>query len=154
MAYGISNYGTPDEDYEDRTGLMNFSLTGDVPAGAMIDPIEGTFSWTPSPQQMGQELRIAVRVGYAMAPAMSEIIVLRLAINGPVFLEPPRIDGLLHQTIIRVRVPDDRIFRVQYTDDAGSPSPVWSTLGFAYGEIVDPTWPLPPLRLYRAVFDP
>ncbi|HXI50395.1 MAG TPA: hypothetical protein VNH84_02795, partial [Candidatus Saccharimonadales bacterium] len=154
MAYGLSHYGTPDEDNEVPTGLVNFSLATGAPAGAAIHPTEGAFSWTPTHQDTGKEHRIAVRVGYATMPAMSETLVLRLTVNGPVLVEPPQIDNFLLRTIIKVHVPDDRVFQVQYTDNPADPSPEWFTLGFTYGQIIDPSWPPAPRRYYRAVFYP
>jgi len=49
---------------------LTFSLTGDVPAGATIDPVTGVFGWTPGEDQDGTHT-ITVRVQDDGAPSLS-----------------------------------------------------------------------------------
>lgn len=150
--YGIEYYGTSNEDTASPSADVAFSFGDTPPPGVMIDPANGIITWTPSDDQKGKKYRIPIRVSYVAPPALSTTVVLRWRVNGPVILDPPRVDSTLHRTIIKVRVSDDRILRVQYADDLGVPSPTWLELGPVDEEIVDLTWPLRPRRFYRASF--
>ncbi len=48
-----------------------FSLEGDAPPGATIDPATGEFAWTPTTEQASRDWRITVRVTDDGSPPLS-----------------------------------------------------------------------------------
>ena len=135
------------------TGPIRFSLADHPPEGAFIDPVTGTFSWTPIARDAGKTFRIPIRVGYVAPPSLFETVVLRIYVKGPVTLEPPRVDAEHGQTLIAAHVPEDLTYCLEYTDDIDSAFPTWINLGPIYGDFIDATWPLPPQRIYRVVYN-
>jgi hypothetical protein len=85
---------------------------------------------------------------------MSVTVVLRLTVNAPISMQAPRLDPVMQRVMLKLQARDNRTVRVEYTDDITATVPTWSNLGFIYEELIDPTWPLPPRRFYRAVVVP
>jgi YVTN family beta-propeller protein len=148
---GVDPHG---DDWLLLSGPVEFSLEGNPPDGATIDPVTGRFSWVPRPEHAGQTYRVPIRAGYVEGPPMSATVVLRLTVNAPISMQAPRLDPVMQRVMLKLQARDNRTVRVEYTDDITATVPTWSNLGFIYEELTDPTWPLPARRFYRAVVVP
>jgi hypothetical protein len=66
--------------------FLRYTLVGDVPAGASIDPASGQFTWTPSELHGGQSFQITVRVTDNLGLAADDTF--QLNVNAPPSLLP------------------------------------------------------------------
>ena len=67
---------------------LSYSLTGDVPAGATIDPTSGVFSFTPSETQGGNNFTFSVVVSDGIATGTEELTVTVGEVNDAPVLAP------------------------------------------------------------------
>ena len=67
---------------------LSYSLTGDVPAGATIDPTTGEFSFTPSETQGGNNFTFSVVVSDGIATGTEELTVTVGEVNDAPVLAP------------------------------------------------------------------
>lgn len=108
---------------------LHYSLSPDAPAGAMIDPVNGAFSWIPGASQAGQLVSMAVRVVDSGYPPRSDTEVFRVQVNG--IPTVPRITGIEVHPEYGVRLfweaEPGVSYQVQCSDRIDSPQ--WQDLG-------------------------
>ena len=75
-------------DTDDPAQNLSYSLTGDVPAGATIDPVTGVFSFTPSETQGGSNFTFSVVVSDGVATGTEELTVTVGEVNDAPVLAP------------------------------------------------------------------
>jgi len=146
----------------DGTGQLTFSLAPDAPAGAMMNPTNGVFTWTPSEAQGPSTNVISYYVIDSASPSVSAtqsftVIVLEKIITVG---DPLAIDSLTFTnnvaTLQWASIPGQR-YRVQFKDELNSSS--WTDLTpdiIAEGSRATATDPAPPTaqRYYRLVLIP
>jgi hypothetical protein len=65
----------------DRKQLLTYSLDSGAPAGALLDPVTGTFTWTPGPELAGTSVGIGITVTDNGRPARSASVAFTLAVQ-------------------------------------------------------------------------
>jgi Ca2+-binding RTX toxin-like protein len=123
--------GARDNDLGDT---LTFSLDAGVPAGATIDPVTGTFQWTPSEAQGPDNYSITVRVTDSGTPAKSETqtfnVVVR-EVNAAPTLTPIGNKTIDEGTVLQ--------FRVTATDtDLPANQLIYTLIGAPLGATLDP----------------
>ncbi len=121
-----------------------FSLAGDVPAGASIDPDTGQFTWTPSEQQGDLDFNMIVRV--TDSGGLSDELTVNIAVeevNSPPVFDPVEsqttYEGLDLEVDVTARDPDDSDNYILYSLVEGE---------YPEGAVIDPyagkiTWEVP-----------
>ncbi|MBN2477072.1 MAG: putative Ig domain-containing protein [Pirellulales bacterium] len=92
----LSLWATATEPYDPATGLT-FHLDPGAPAGAMIDPATGRFTWTPSEEQGPAAYRVVVRLTDDHDPSFSDseaFTITVVEVNGA-----PRVSPIDDQTV-------------------------------------------------------
>jgi hypothetical protein len=112
----ITNSAT-DPDIPSET--LTYALTGTVPAGAAIDPVDGVFTWTPGNAFVETTNTITVRVSDNGIPIESDtksflVVVVSLPTIESVTLSNDVV------TLVWTSVPGQS-YRLQYTDDLAVP---------------------------------
>jgi hypothetical protein len=106
------------------TNILTYSLDPGAPAGAIIDPNNGLFTWTPDIHQMPGTNAITVRVADNGTPSLSATQSFNLVI-----VSPPVIESIVASsgsvTISWSTVAGKR-YRVQFKSALNDP--VWSDL--------------------------
>ena len=97
-----------------------FSLAGDVPDGAAIDPESGEFTWTPSELQGGLDLDMIVRV--TDSGGLSDEVTVNIAVeevNSPPVFDPVEaqttFEGLDIEVDVTARDPDVPTNTIRYS---------------------------------------
>ena len=75
-------------DTDDPAQNLSYSLTGDVPAGATIDPVTGVFSFTPSETQGGESFTFSVVVSDGVTTGTEALTVTVGEVNDAPVLAP------------------------------------------------------------------
>ena len=121
-----------------------FSLTGNVPDGASIDPDTGEFTWTPSELQGGLDFDMIVRV--ADSGGLSDQVTVRVSVeevNSPPVFDPVEaqttFEGLGLDIVVTARDPDVPTNTVRYSLVEGE-HPEGATIDAATGRI---SWDVP-----------
>jgi len=111
MTVAVTNSAT-DPDLPAQT--LSFSLETNVPAGAVIDPTNGVFVWTPSDVELGTNA-VTVRVTDNGSPPLSDAKTFSVTV-----FERPVLQASLTSsnevTLVWTAIPD-RVYRVQFKSD-------------------------------------
>jgi hypothetical protein len=152
-------FGATDPDSQAQR--LTFSLDSGAPDGAVIDPTNGVFGWTPTLEQGDAFYRIYVRVTDNGVPPLSAVMLVGVRVVTLRVIEfyPDRTGGT---NVIRAGsnlgfLLTGRSYRLQYKDRLESP--VWTDVGElvnANGSIFlrDPTATRATQRFYRVVLVP
>jgi hypothetical protein len=118
----ITNSAT---DSDLPANILTFSLDSGAPEGAVINPADGVFTWTPTASQVPGTNRVTVRVTddgvFSLSDAQSFTIVVA---------PPPIIESIAASEgsiTIRWSAVAGKSYRVQYTSNLDEP--MWSDLG-------------------------
>jgi hypothetical protein len=104
--------------------ILTFSLDSGAPDGAVIDPTDGTFTWTPTASQVPSTNRATVRVRDDSVSSLSDAQTFTIVVAPPPFIESIiTADGSI---TIRWDAVAGSSYRVQYTSNLGEP--LWSDL--------------------------
>jgi hypothetical protein len=105
---------------------LAFNLEGVVPAGAMMGPASGVFTWTPAGSQSPGTNLITVRVTDTGVPPLSDMRSFTVFVVGP-----PRISGIAPPLlgVVTITLPAivGKTYRVDFKDHLTDPD--WSPLG-------------------------
>ncbi|RKX30935.1 MAG: hypothetical protein DRP71_14245 [Verrucomicrobia bacterium] len=75
-----------------------YSLGGSVPAGAVIDPVTGVFTWTPTEEQGPLDFNLVVRVDDNGVPSLWDEETIHVIVNE--LNQPPVLDPVGNQVVV------------------------------------------------------
>jgi VCBS repeat-containing protein len=87
--------------------VLTFSLLPGAPAGASINPTNGTFAWTPTPAQSASTNQVTIQVADNGSPALNATGTFTIVVRAGINL-PPTITAISNQTT-RENVPTSPI---------------------------------------------
>src|SRR5439155_4951937 len=117
----VTNSAT-DPDLPQNT--LTFSLDPGAPAGAVIDPVSGVFTWTPTASQGPETYLVTVRVTDDGIPGLSDARTIRITV-----VEPPVIESIVlsgETVALSWSAIPGQTYRVQLKSDQGEST--WSDL--------------------------
>lgn len=121
-------YGRVEPEPLPPARTLTFSLDPGAPAGAMIDPETGVFTWTPTEIQGPRQHSITVRVADDGTPSLNASRTFVVSVNE--VNEPPVLANIFNQTASQAQTlrftahatdPDRPTNRLDFSLDAGAP---------------------------------
>ena len=115
-------------DTDQPTNTLTFSLSGNVPAGAAINPSSGIFTWTPSTNQAPSTNAITVQVADNGLPVMGTSRTFTVIVSAATSLRITGITALPAGGVTLTWASQAGMtYRVEYRTDAATAS--WAALG-------------------------
>jgi len=105
-------------DPDKPTNILTFSLEPGAPAGAIINPTSGVFTWTPTSSQAPSTNLVIVRVTDNGVPSLSDTKPFKIVVAPP----PTAIESILvsgDTVAITWSAVPGQIYRVQFKSDLG-----------------------------------
>ena len=118
----ITNSAT---DSDLPANILTFSLDPGAPDGAVINPADGVFTWTPTASQVPGTNRVTVRVTDDGVPSLSDSQSFTIVVAPPPIIES--IVASEGSITIRWGAVTGKSYRVEYTSSLDEP--MWSVLG-------------------------
>jgi hypothetical protein len=118
----ITNSAT---DSDSPANILTFSLDSGAPDGAVINPADGVFSWTPTASQAPGTNNVIVRVTDSGIPSLSDAQSFTIVV-----VPPPVIESIVASDgsiTIRWATVAGKSYRVQYSSNLEEP--IWNDLG-------------------------
>ncbi len=106
-------------DPDQPANALSFSLEPGAPLGAAIDPVSGTFTWSPAESQAPGQVNIGIRVSDNGTPALSDSKSFSVTINE--VNDPPLIAQLQAQSVQELSLFS---ITATATDPDSPPSPI------------------------------